>query len=459
MGTLSASLNIAAGALQADQGAISTTANNIANADTPGYSRQVPDLEESPPVQLSSLTFGTGVELQKVTSLRDSVLDLRVNQETQQQGQLESFLSSMQQVQGLFNETNGGGLQSDLTAFFSSLSQLATTPTDLNTRQAVLTAAQNLSNAFNQASTNLSIVQNGVNQSVSQSVGQINSLTSQIAAINTQVTAATESGQNPGPFVDQRQQLINQLSNLVDVSEIDAGNGSLTLTTSSGAPLVVGGQGFQLTTQTNPSTGFLDVFSQGTDITSRITSGQLGGQIQVRDQEIPSIRSSLDTLAAGLSNAFNTQNQAGFDLNGAPGGNLFVPPPAGTTGAAASMAVAIADPTKIAASADDTPGDNTNANAMVALQNQSIIGGQSPLNYYSGLIFNIGNDISTAQANQQSGSLVLQQLQNLQGGVSGVDINEEAANLIRYQNAYQSSTQISAVIDTLMQDTINMVQP
>jgi flagellar hook-associated protein 1 len=459
MGTLSASLNIAAGSLQAEQGAIATTANNIANVDTPGYSRQVPDLEESPPVQLGTLTFGTGVQLQQVTSLRDAILDLRVNQETQQQGQLTSFLSSMQQVQGLFNETSGGGLQSDLTAFFSSLSQLATSPTDLDTRQGVLTAAQNLATAFNQTSSNLSAVQNGANQSVSQSVDQINTLTSQIAALNTQVAAATESGANPGPFVDQRQQLMNQLSNLVDVSEIDAGNGSLTLTTSSGAPLVVSGQSFQLTTQTNATTGFLNVFSQGTDITSKVSSGELAGQIQVRDQEIPSLKSSLDTLAAGLSNAINSQNQAGFDLNGDPGGNIFVSPPAGGIGAAASMAVAISDPAKIAASADGTAGDNANAGAMVALQNQNIIAGQTPLNYYSGLVFKIGNDVSTAEANQQSGGLVLQQLQNLQGGVSGVDVNEEAANLIRYQNAYQASAQISAVIDTLMQDTINMVQP
>jgi len=141
------------------------------------------------------------------------------------------------------------------------------------------------------------------------------------------------------------------------------------------------------------------------------------------------------------------------------GGNLFVPPPAGGAGAAAVLALATTDPTKIAASSDGTAGNNANANALLALQNQPIAGGQTPLNAYSGLVFKIGSDVSNAQTEQQSNSLILQQVQNLQGGVSGVNINEEAANLIRYQNAYQASAQVSSVINSLLQTTINLVQP
>jgi len=435
---------------------------NIANVDTPGYSRQVPNLEETTPVQIGNNTFGTGVDLASVTSLRDSVLDLRVNQETQQQGQLNAFISTGQQIQALFNETNGTGLQAPLTAFFTSLSQLSTNPSDINTRQGVLTAAQNLANAFNQTSSSLSTLQRNTDLSVTQSVNQINALTSQIAAVNLQVSSVQGTGQNAGPFIDQRQQLINQLSNLVDVSSIDAGNGSLTLTTSGGAPLVVNGQNFNLTTQADPTTGLQDVYSQGTNITTKITSGQLAGQIQIRDQEIPAIQSSLDALASGLANSVNTQNQAGVDLNGAAGGNIFVPPPANGVGAAATLALATTDPTKIAASAGPPPGsagDNTNANALLALQNQNIINGQTPLNSYAGLVYKIGNDVSSALSNQQAGGLVLQQLQNLQGGVSGVDINEESANLVRYQNAYTAAAQVSAVVDSLLLTTLNMVTP
>jgi flagellar hook-associated protein 1 FlgK len=162
-------------------------------------------------------------------------------------------------------------------------------------------------------------------------------------------------------------------------------------------------------------------------------------------------------LASSLANSVNTQHQAGFDLNGAAGGNFFVPP-TGAAGAASSLAVAITDPTKIAASSDGTPGDNGNANAILALQNQTIANGQTPLNAYANLVFQIGNDVQTAQTGQQAGGQVLDQLQNLQGGVSGVDINEESANLIRFQNAYQASAQVASVINSLLETTIGMVQ-
>jgi flagellar hook-associated protein 1 len=458
MGTLSSSLGIALSGMEAAQDVISVTSNNIANVNTPGYSRQVANLAEAPPVQVGNIVFGTGVQLQSVTSLRDAILDLRVNQEKQQQGQLNAFIAGGQQIQALFNQTAGAGLQTPLTAFFSSLSQLSANPSDLNARQAVLSAAQNLATAFNQTSANLSTLQRNTDLSVSQTVSQINTLTSEIATVNTQISANKGAGQNPGPFIDQRQQLLNQLSNLTDISEIDAGNGSVTVTTSSGAPLVVGNQSFALTSQADPATGFQHVFSQGVDITSKITSGQLAGEIQIRDQEIPAIQNSLDTLAFNLATGVNAQHKLGTDLNGAAGGNFFVPP-AAVGGAASTLAVAITDPAKIAASLDGSPGDNANANALLALQNQNIVAGQTPLNFYSGVVFKIGNDVSTALANQQSGSAVLLQVQNLQGGVSGVDLNEEASNLVRFQTAYTASAKVSETIDTILQTLLTTFTP
>src|SRR5215475_4851998 len=179
MGSLSAALNIALQSMLSEQSALQVTSNNIANVNTPGYSRQRPDLEETPPVQIGGINFGTGVNLASVTSLRDSILDLRVNQETQQQGQLDAFIGAGQQIQVIFNETAGTGLQGPLTAFFSSLSSLAANPSDLNVRQGVITAGQNLARAFNQSTANLSTLQRNVDLSVKQSVGQINTLTSQ----------------------------------------------------------------------------------------------------------------------------------------------------------------------------------------------------------------------------------------------------------------------------------------
>jgi flagellar hook-associated protein 1 FlgK len=170
---------------------------------------------------------------------------------------------------------------------------------------------------------------------------------------------------------------MTQLSQLVDVQSIQADGTSLTLTTSGGAALVVGTQSFNLTTQTDPTSGFQDVFSQVRDITSSITGGNLAGDIQLRDKEIPSLQSSLDTLASGIANSVNTQNAAGFDLNGHAGGNIFVPP-TGVAGSAINLAVAISDPNLIAASADGTAGNNANATALANLQSQTLSPGKIP---------------------------------------------------------------------------------
>jgi flagellar hook-associated protein 1 FlgK len=456
VGSLSASLNIAVQAMLTDQAALSTTSNNIANANTPGYSRQTVDLAEVSPVQYGGLLIGDGVQVQQIVSQRSSLLQTQLDQENQQQSKYNSYLSSMQQVQTLFNETSGTGLQSSITSFFNSIQQLSTNPSNTSLRAGVLTAGQNVAQAFSSTASNLVSLQRNVDMSVTQSVSQINSLTSQIAQLNGEVTSATITGQNPGTFVDQRDQLINQLSGLIDVSEINAGNGSLTLTTTGGANLVVGNQGFQLTSQTEPATGFQHVFSQGSDITSSINGGSLGGAIQVRDTTIPSILSSLDSLASNLENSINSVNQAGTDLNGAAGGNFFLPPPPGGTGAALQMSVAITDPAKIAASLDGSTGDNSNLTAMLNVQNQAIVNGQTPLNAYSNLVFQVGSDVSTTQSEVAGSQALIQQIQNQIGSVSGVNINEEAAHLIQFQQAYQAAAQVAAVINTLTATAINL---
>jgi flagellar hook-associated protein 1 FlgK len=456
VGTLSASLHTAVEAMLTDQAALGVTSNNIANANTPGYSRQTVELAEAAPTQYGNLLIGNGVQVQGIVSQQSSLLQTQLDQETQQQSKYNSYLGTMQQVQTLFNETSGTGLQSSITGFFNSVQQLSTDPSNTSLRAGVLTAAQNMAQAFNGSSSSLISLQRNVDLSVAQSVGQINTLTSQIAQLNGEISTANQVGQNAGSFVDQRDQLVNQLSGLIDVSEIPAGNGSLTLTTTGGTSLVVGTQNFQLSTQPDPTTGFQQVYSQGSNITSTITGGSLGGAIQARDTTIPSILSSLDSIASNLENSVNAVNQAGTDLNGAAGGNFFVPPPAGGVGAASQMQVAITDPDKIAASLDGSTGDNSNLTAMLNVQNQAIVNGQTPLNAYSSLVFNIGNDVSTAQSEVSGSQAMIQQIQNQIGSISGVSINEEAANLVQFQQAYQAAAQVAAVINSLTATAINL---
>jgi flagellar hook-associated protein 1 len=453
MSSLSASLAIALSGLNADQGAMEATTNNVANANTPGYSREVPELVASDPIVVPPLTYGTGVTLESIQSIRDPILENQIQQETQTQGQLNSLVSALSQAQVNFTQSSGD-IGTAISNFFDSINQLATSPTDLSLRQSVLTAADNLATAFNNTASNLTSQQSSLNASVVQTVGQINQLTSQIAQLNGEVSGLENSGQSAGTFVDQRQQAIDQLSSLVDVSVIQSNN-TLTLTTANGTALVSGQQSFQLSTQSN-SSGMAQVYSQGTNITSTIISGQLGGEIQARDQQIPSFLSQLDTLASSLANSVNQVQTSGYDLNGNAGTDLFNPPPVGVTGSAANLSVAITDPSLIAASSDGTAGSNGNAQAMYALASQSIISGQTPTDYYSGIVSNVGDAVSNTTAEQSASNLALQQLNDQRSSVSGVSLDQEAANLIQYQQAYAASAQVVSAINDMMYDVINM---
>ncbi|HTV59243.1 MAG TPA: flagellar hook-associated protein FlgK [Verrucomicrobiae bacterium] len=453
--SLTSGLYAALSALQADQGAMDVTSNNIANVNTPGYSREVANLVEAPPVTYGGLQYGTGVNLQNVQGIRDNVLQLRLNQETQTQSQLNTFVNGMNQVQPLFNDTSGSGLQSYLSAFFNSFSTLSSDPTNSGDRQAVIEAGQNLASAFRQTAATLTTQQQNADVAVTQTVGQINSLSSQIAGLNGQISSLQGAGQPPNTLIDQRSELINQLSQLVDVQTISADQGSLTLTTTGGAALVVGNQSFNLTTQTNPTTGFQDVYSQGSDITSTIQSGSLGGDLQLRDQEIPSILNNLNTLAYNIAGSVNSQSAAGYDLNGDAGTDFFNPP-ANLATAALNLSVSITDPNLIAASSDGTAGNSDNATALANLANQNIVSGQTPVNFYSGIVSQVGNDTSNASSALTSQNLLVQQLQDQIGAVSGVSLDEEGSNLVLYQNAYSAAARVASVVASMFEVAINM---
>jgi flagellar hook-associated protein 1 len=464
MSSLFGTLSIATGALEAEQGAMDATTNNVANANTPGYCRQQPILAENDAIQVGSLSYGTGVSLEKLQSVRDPVLQMRIQEETQQQGQLNAFVTALQQTQTQFT-TSSSDIGTEISNFFSSLNQLSTDPTSLALRQGVLTAAGDMTLAFNNTANNLQQQRSSLDLNVTQDVQQVNVLTAQIATLNNQISQLQGTNQDASSLLDQRDVLIGQLSGLIDVSSFTSDN-SLTLTTSNGTPLVVGAQSFALTTQTNAS-GMQDIYSQGKDITADVTSGDLGGLLQARDQTIPGLQSNLDALAAGLSNSLNTANTGGydqngnpyggFDLNGNPGGNLFVTPPASGQGAAAAMAVAITDPSLIAASSDPTaPDSNGNMAALSGVQNASVVDGQTPTNFYSNIVFSVGNDVSNTSSELSASQAILNQLQDQLGQISGVSLNEEAANLVQFQNAFDAAAQVVTTINDMLYTVINM---
>jgi flagellar hook-associated protein 1 FlgK len=460
MGTITSIIDIARQALTANQEALNVTSNNVANQNTAGYTRQVVSFQTVDAVTLSGGTYGSGVTA-SATSQRDRVLEQQVQQQTQiqaQSGALESALQQIQNIFGLSSTTSSASstvLGTAIDSFFSSLSSLASNPSDTATRQSVLTAANTLAAAFNSASNQLSRVSTTLNQQVAGDVSQVNSLTKTIASLNTQITALSPNA-DAGPLEDQRQQAIAQLSKLVGLDQISTENNGITLTTSGGAVLVSGNQSFALSTTQVGGTTHILAGAGGQDITSNLSGGDLGGVLQARDQQLPSYQSALDNLAFAVGTQVNQQNALGVDGNGNPGAALFSLP-AAPTGAAALIQVATANPSAVAAAGTgEGSAGNTNASALANLSSANIVNGQTASGFFASFLGQIGSDTAAATTNNSAQQATLTQLTTQRDSLSGVSLDQEAANLTQYQRAYQAASQVFNIANSIMASAINL---
>jgi flagellar hook-associated protein 1 FlgK len=452
MASLTSSLMMAMHALVAQQGAMDATTNNIANANTPDYSRQVPVLAENEPTTDGSLQYGNGVELEKYQSVRNQLLDLRIQEETSQQFSADAQTSATQQIQPLFT-TSAQDIGTQMSAFFTSISQLSADPANLSLRTGMISAGQNLATSFHTAVSGLTEIQNGLNATVKQSVDSINELSQQIAALNPKLVGLQQLGQDGGAVQDQQTGLVRQLSQLTGVSVTQTESG-VTVTTANGAPLVVGNQAFALQSAIGTD-GSQHVTSQGQDITSSLAGGTLGGTLNVRDQVIPGILDQLDTLASQFTASFNAAHSQGTDLNGNAGGDFFAPI-SSVAGAAAQINVAVTDPSAIALSSDGSAGGNGNVAQLLGVQTAALPSGQNPTDSYSSIVYQVGAVAADAQAESDASSMSLTQLTDQQSSLSGVSINEESVNLIRYQQAFEAAAHVISTIDQLNEVALNM---
>ncbi len=466
MGTINSALSVMTGALDADQEALNVVANNVANASTTGYTEETPNWQENAPINAGGVLIGDGVTETGATSLRDRVLEERLDQQQQLASASGTRLTALDNIQALFTPDSGsssataGDIGSDITSFFDSFSSLESDPTNNALREQVLSSASTLAGDISSAASSLNGQSAAINQEASGVVSQVNSLTSAIAQLNLAIES-TSPNADAGTLEDQRQQDLSQLSQLVGINQVTTENNGLSITTTSGQLLVSEGQNFQLTTGT--VSGVTDFFVGGTDITSQLASGggQLGGYLTARDVDIPGALSSLDQLAYGISTAVNAQNNAGTDLDGVTGtaaNPLYIfNEPAQVAGSAASMSVIMTDPSQVAAAgAGNGTGDNSNAVAIADLANGLIVNGQTPINYYSNFVSTLGATVSEVQTENTAENASVTQLQTQNNALSSVNLNDEAAAMSTLENSYQAASQVFTILNTVMASALNL---
>ena len=545
-------LHIAKTALNASQTAIKTTAHNVANANTPGYTRQRMNVSSGDAVLLGNIAVPSGVGIDGIERIYDSFLGSQIEDATEDLGRYGTLNTALSHLEGIFNDFQGMGLGPVLDDFFSSLQDVANDPASVPLRTVLLSKAQSLEDRINSLDSRLRDEITNIESQISGEVTDINSLATRIAFLNDKVQNLESSGQTANDLRDQREVLLKELAGKINTTVLEESNGSVTVLAAGGSPIVAGSSTTSLSVSPDSDNhGYYDVHFGSVDITSRITSGNLKGLIEARDSNFQDALNRLNTLTASVTKEFNVIHYAGYGLDSTTTNNLFnaltttsaaksanagtatiasnaiptatrssltlenyeiqftstttydvvnvtdgttlvtgatyatgvaIPtfdgisvtitdgagtPQSGdvftvntTEDSARDFGVSLTDVNKFAAATSTAtlPGSNANVLSMISLEDSNVLSNSSATfsTYYSSLVSGIGVASSAAETNDVAQNRILEELNAYRESISGVSLDEEAANLIRYQHAYQAAARLLSVVDEMLEIIVNL---
>ncbi len=482
MGLSFLGLEIARRALLASRQAMDVIGHNVANANTPGYSRQRAELKTTPPFpEVTSLDFrqvgqlGTGVEVTAISRLRDLFLDRQYRDQASAAGRWETRDQTLAEVEAVFNEPSDISLRAALDRFWNSWAELANNPESLAARQVVLQQGVALVEAFQNVDRQLKALGDNLNAGVETKVSEINVLAELLASLNAQIGAAAGAGLAPNDLLDQRDLALDQLARLVPIAVVYGADGRVRVAVD-GTPLVEEGQANPLAVVADP--GNANQWAvRWRDFNTSLTvgGGQLGAYLELRDTTVTAYRTQVADLAWSIADAVNTAHAAGKDLTGAAVSgtdwqNFFIDPTAGgsppglpgtrTQFVLERLAVnpnLLADVRRLAASTSGAPGDGSNALAVAAVrrQTQADLGNTAPDDFYRAAVGRLGTEAAEAKRLKDSQAVLVQQIDNQRQNVSGVNLDEEMVDMIRYQHAFNAAARLVNIMDDVLDTVIN----
>jgi len=456
-------LYIALSGLEAQQVGLDVVAQNVANANTPGYQSESVDLANQ---QLPGSPVGDGVTVAGVLQAQDTFarsLELGANAASAYANQLSGTISSAQSL--AFQEPSQNGVNELMNGLWSAFGQLSDAPTQLASYQSVVAAAQSIAGALNQAATNLTALMTQSQSQANQLVSTVNDQLAQVASLNAQI-ASEQAGPvgAANSLVDARNQVVSKLASELGATAVPSSSGQVDVLVG-GVTLVEGTQvnpiAFSMAQAGSPPTAMdtASVVLQGQTTSVPVQSGTLGGILAAVNGNLPRYGQALDATAAALATQVNTQlaqGQVSSSGSIVPGPPLFVAQGGGTlTAASITVNPAIeANPELIAASS--TPyaaGNGQNAAVLAGLG--TLTGG--PNATWAQAVGQVGLDVSTASALASSAAAQAQSAQNAEQSAVGVDVNGQLVNLVTYQQAYQAAAKVIGTVQQALASLISSV--
>jgi flagellar hook-associated protein 1 FlgK len=454
-------INIALTGAQAAQAALNTTSQNIANVATPGYTRQAAQFVAMQTLS-GNRSIGAGVAVPQLIRFSNAYQSQQLWSAGSGLGQpsvAQPYLSQLEQVMGDDNSSISSGLD----GLMSALNAATVEPTSTPLRQQVITAADSLGQRIDNLNVVIGNQVTSIHQQRASTVDQINQLSTDVASLNSKIAAAQAVGAPNSALIDARDQDIDKLSSLTGLQVVDQPDGTRSVSLSSGQPLVIGGVSstMSVTTNANGSQTINLAFAKETfTVSAAGLGGQLGGLDDTENNVLVPLRQDISDIAGQIASKVNTLLSAGYDLNGNPGSALFVYNPNGTSNMMSVTAGVTAAGLGFSSSATD-PGNSDQLLGLVDLDNQPItvssLGTVLLGDADTQLVGRLGTKSQQNQAAQATAQTVRDQAEENWKSTSGVNSDEEAVNLVQYQQMYQANMKVLSVAGTLFDATLQMM--
>ncbi|MGB4547544.1 MAG: flagellar hook-associated protein FlgK [Syntrophales bacterium] len=461
MGNISSIFNIAKEGLWVNQTGIATVGSNVANVNTPGYSRQRAVIGARSQYDVPESMVLTGTQVINIERLYDKYLEFQMVGQSDQLGYADERKKALDRIEAIFNESRGGGIHELLDRFWKAWEDLAANPAGQTERTALVYASQNLAAMFREYSGELYNLQQELNTGISRTVSRLNGYLADIADLNYKVIYGPAGQNNINDILDKRSELLKKVSDLIDINYVETSEGAVNVFLSNGIPLVEVVRSRDLAVQAN-ARGVYDIIladDPTKNVTSAVTGGRLGGMLEMRDHTIAGYLANLDDLAGNMINEVNALHARGYDRYGNVGGNFFEPFNAimGVRDMRVDATI-VAEPNRIAASST-VNDDGENALAIGSLKDALIMGGTATAgDYYAVFLGNIGQAAADAERSLSHETSVMTQLQNQHEQVSGVSIDEEMMNLVKFQLGYNAAAKMVSVAEEMLVELLKMVE-
>lgn len=455
-------LELARRALQTQQTALHTVGHNISNANTPGFSRQeVVTSATGPYTSPSNIRpmkagqIGTGVSVVSIKRQFDRFTANQWRLENSLLAQWSQKQSAMEQIEAIFNEPSDASLRRAVDGFWSALQQLAIEPTELSSRALVRQTAVTMVDSFRTMDRQLAQVDRDYDELMRGSVAEVNSLLNQISDVSRRIVRVTAMGDQPNDLLDQRDLLLDRLTELINVEQVENERGDLQLSFAGNILVDFVGTGHEIPRFGINTDGALTLDGVAVNIAD-IEHGRIKGIIEAKGA-VARYREHLSTYALGYVDALNGQHRDGMDLNEDPGEDLFEH--SGTIESLRVNQVIIDDLTKIAASLTGAQGDGSNAVALAALRHSGNLtyGGKEVTfdQFYRAVIATLGIETDETIQMTDNQRALAQQFALRQEVFRGVSLDEEMMKMVQFQHSYAAAARLTTAIDEMIDLIVN----